>query len=171
MEPGLDPLTQTALRSMHDIIVPEPVSWMPQTWGWAVVAVCLFIAVLIAVAAYVRHYRKNAYRREALRLLDEICTDMQASAALSADAFRLAELVKRTALAAWPRADVASLSGDDWIAFLNHTSKDSAGDALKDVLKDLEYQKADSAPPLPAKMAEDLTAATRRWIETHHVSA
>jgi len=51
MEPKiqLDPMTETALRSLHDIAVPPHVSWLPQTWGWAALAVLLGIAVLVFI--------------------------------------------------------------------------------------------------------------------------
>src|SRR6478736_5715722 len=72
MEPAgtpLDPLTETALRSLKDIALPPAVSWMPQTWGWAVLAAILVLIVAAAFILWLRRYRANAYRREALALL------------------------------------------------------------------------------------------------------
>ena len=35
---SLDATTRAALQKLADISVPAPVTWMPQTWGWAVLA-------------------------------------------------------------------------------------------------------------------------------------
>ena len=54
----------TALAAqLHDIVVPEPVSWMPQTAGWYIL-----LALLVLGSAYIayRGYRRakaNRYRK------------------------------------------------------------------------------------------------------------
>lgn len=108
MEPAakLDPMTETALRSLHDIAVPPPVSWMPQTWGWAVLAGLLGLALLVWALKTWRRYRRNAYRREALRMLGDIERLLQTPEKHAEALHQLAEVLKRTALAAWPRAHV-----------------------------------------------------------------
>ena len=66
-------------------------------------AACL-VAAGLAAAAIARRHRRNAYRREALRELEE------------ADAADISAILKRTALVAFPREQVASLSGAAWMA-------------------------------------------------------
>ncbi|MBB4005634.1 DUF4381 domain-containing protein [Aurantimonas endophytica] len=88
---------------------PPPVSMMPQTWGWAVLALIL-LAVCIFVAIHMRRrYRANAYRRYAIKELEAARNDPAAIAAI----------LRRTALAAYPRSEVAGLAGDDWLYFLD----------------------------------------------------
>lgn len=56
---------------------------------------------------------------------------------------RLGVLLKRTALAAWPRSEVASLSNADWAEFLaNHGDTDTR--TLEWLLTDFEYHDADA---------------------------
>lgn len=86
---------------------PAPVSMMPETIGWAV----LVALVGWLVVRTVRRRRANAYRREALALL----------AGAGDDARAIAPILRRTALAAYPRERVASLSGAAWLAFLDRT--------------------------------------------------
>ncbi|MGO7153335.1 DUF4381 domain-containing protein [Rhizobium leguminosarum] len=172
MEPAakLDPITETALRSLHDIVVPAPVSWWPQTWGWAVVAALLVFAALLVTLRRIKRYRANAYRREALTLLEGVADKLR-HPATRPDAIReLAEVLKRTALAAWPRDEVASLSGDGWVRFLDAHDEDRTGDTLERLLDDFEYHGAEIVAGLPSNVCSDLVIAARRWIE-QHVSA
>lgn len=170
MEPKiqLDPMTETALRSLHDIAVPAPVSWLPQTWGWAVLAALLIVALVVALLVWLRRYRRNAYRREALRLLDGIEADIRNPANREKGVHELTELLKRTALAAWPREDVASLTGQAWIKRLG---KSAEGDTLTRLLDDLEYHDGADIAAFPAESAKELVLNSRRWIRRHDVSA
>ncbi|WP_086999505.1 DUF4381 domain-containing protein [Rhizobium sullae] len=173
MEPTAkpDPTTETALRSLHDIATPEPVSWMPQTWGWGVLAGALFVMLALAGVRLMLRYRANAYRREALSLLRGIEEQLRNPASRRDGIRNLGEVLKRTALAAWPRAEVASLSGDNWVRFLHEHEGAAAGDALARLLDDFEYHGAEVVADLPSNVCGDLVVAARNWIERHHVPA
>ncbi|NEI05676.1 DUF4381 family protein [Rhizobium leguminosarum] len=173
MEPAakLDPMTEMALRSLYDIAMPAPVSWWPQTWGWAVVAALLAFAALLVILRRIKRYRANAYRREALTLLEGVADKLR-HPATRPDAIReLAEVLKRTALGAWPREEVASLSSDGWVRFLDAHEEDGTGDTLERLLDDFEYHGAEIVADLPSNVCGDLVIAARKWIEQHHVSA
>ncbi len=168
--PKLDPATESALRSLHDIVDPAPISWFPQTWGWVAVAGILACALIAWIAVALRNYRRNAYRREALRLLNAVQENMHAPSSRTEALRTLAELIKRTALAAWPRADVASMTGRPWAAFVEHASKDEADRALEALLADSEYRDRRTLDTLALNSGDEMIAAARRWIERHHVS-
>jgi hypothetical protein len=172
MEPDkaapLDPLTKVALESLKDIAVPQPVSWMPQTWGWALVAVLLALVIVVFLIHRVRLYRANAYRREAVGLLDGVEERLADPAGRDQALRDLAEVLKRTALAGWGRADVAALSGAAWVAFLEKHGDGHGGQALDALLDDREYQNSSSAMTLAP---DDVMSSARRWIRRHHVSA
>ncbi|TCR85454.1 DUF4381 domain-containing protein [Rhizobium sp. BK376] len=172
MEPQakLDPITEIALRSMKDIAVPPPVSWMPQTWGWALLAVLLALALLIWLALAMRRYRRNAYRHEALRLLEDIDAKLRQPESGGNALHELGEILKRTALAAWPRERIAQASGPSWIHFLDTSQKESTGAALRRLLDDGEYRRANAVRDLPPAEADELVREARSWIEGHHVS-
>lgn len=168
--PKLDPLTETALRSMHDIALPTPVSWMPQTWGWGLVAAVIAAILATWAVVAIRRYRRNAYRREALSLLGEAAQQVRNPATRVAGLDHVGELLKRTALAAWPRKEVASISGSEWIDFIRGSSEDEGSEALARLLNDIEYRGAD-VNAVPANVGDDIVDGARRWIETHHVRA
>lgn len=163
----LDPLTEIALRGLRDIAVPEPVSWMPQTWGWLALALVLLAALVTWAAFAYRRWQRNAYRREALKLLDGVATGMRSPDGQQQAVTALGELMKRTALAAWPREMVAPVSGADWASFLAAQGGDM-GDSFEVFFDDLEYR---PRKPMTAEVADDLILSARRWIEGHHVSA
>lgn len=166
----LDATTRAALQKLADIAVPPPVSWMPRTWGWAVLAAALLALIGWLVVRGARRYAANRYRREGLSELDRIeaklADDGERGKALAA----MPELLKRVALAAWPRTEVASLSGPSWVAFLHaHGGTVGFPDAAARLLDDLEYRCP--APPMSVDEARNIVGALRNWIEGHVVSA
>ena len=85
------------------------------------------------------------------------------------DLSSLPALVKRTALAAYPRERVASLSGEAWLEFLDRTGgtrefTDGAGR----LLIDLAY---DPSLTLPESEIDGVNAVARAWILRHNPAA
>jgi hypothetical protein len=113
----------------------------------------------------IRQWHANRYRREALVALDRIThgAPTQCDARLATE---LALLVRRTALAAFPRERIAALAGPAWLAFLDRSYGGggfSCGPGR--VLDAAPYQ---PTPP-NAQDSSALTDLVRRWIKTHHV--
>ena len=99
---------------------------------------------------WIRHHRANAYRRAALR---EITAAGQDPAAL-------AEILRRTALSAFPRAEVAGLYGDAWLGFLDRAYggtgfRDGPGRAIA------------LAPYAPREPSADLAPHAAAWVRRH----
>ncbi|PZM11223.1 DUF4381 domain-containing protein [Rhizobium tubonense] len=170
MASASDQLAETAIRSLRDIVPPPPISWFPQTWGWLVVALMLAAAALFLFLRWFRDYRANRYRREALAELEALEGEIRDLATRRHALQSLAVLLKRVALAAWPRADVASLSGGAWVQFLHSREDGGVGEALATILDDLEYHGDADTNILPQNLAGDVVVAARKWIEGHHVS-
>ena len=143
------------LVDLIDQLVPAPdppaISMMPQTWGWAVLALLLVIALAYVAWRWRRRYVANAYRRDALAALQ----------AAGPDPAAIAGILRRSALAAFPRVDVASLSGPDWLAFLDRTGGGTA------------FREGDgqviSQAPYAGHLTEtpDLTRIAEHWIRSH----
>ena len=60
------------LRDIQDVVVPDSVSWLPQTIGWKVLGVALIIAFAYAAYRYACYRWNNRYRQEALDVLDQL---------------------------------------------------------------------------------------------------
>jgi Domain of unknown function (DUF4381) len=102
------------LDKLHDFYQPPPPAWTPQTAGWYALFVIAGLLVIWAAVHLIRKWFANRYRREALREL----VLLQPS--------EFSALLKRTALAAWPREAAASLSGEAWLRFLDEAYGDQA---------------------------------------------
>ena len=145
---------QRALESLNDIIVPEPVSLMPQTAGWLVLCFVIVAALTAWAVLARRRYRRNAYRREALAIVD------------STPLTELPALVKRVALAAAPRTEVAALTGDAWLVFLDRTY---GGDGFSNGPGRLLATVSFEPVPDDLRASADLRNLTALWIRKHRV--
>lgn len=145
---------------LKELPLPEPVSLMPQTWGWAGVTI-----VMVGLAGWQiwrmwRQYTANQYRRDALYDLDQMSAD-------PVDLQQLPGLLRRAALAAAPRGQVASLRGQDWITWLNERLPEPAFDDQDgSALEQLAY--APSPEGLSRERAEHLLLASKTWIRGHN---
>lgn len=160
-EASIDP---GSLQYLHDIVVPDPVSWWPPAPGWYGVLLLLLTVTIGMGARAVRRWQRNAYRREALALLDELA-DREPGADWMV---HLAAILKRTALSAFPREQVAALSGAAWLQFLDQTGRTIAfSQGPGQLLADLTYARQ---PLLPAD-ASALLETVRAWIKQHQLPA
>ncbi|WER45469.1 DUF4381 domain-containing protein [Cupriavidus sp. WKF15] len=160
------------LRQMAEVVEPPPPSWRPQTIGWPV-AGAIVLALLAATAwRWWRRYRANRYRREALAELARLRAGLAVSPQARAQALAaMAELLKRTALAAWPRAHVASMAGAEWARFLQaHAGKAGAAvPVLATLVNDAQYRDAAVLAQWPDSQVAVTAAACQQWIAGHHV--
>lgn len=151
--------------NLHDIVLPEPVSWMPQTVGWWVLLAVTLLVLAWASLAAVRRRRANRYRRLALGRLARIEGALAEPESRLAALTELPVLVKQTALAFRPRSEVASLSGARWLRFLDESYGDVGfTEGSGRLLPTLAYGKLAQ----PVERVDDLVQLIRRWIRHHH---
>ena len=101
---------QYSLDKLRDIVIPEPPPFWPLAPGMWVLLGLVFLTLLLIAWQWRAARKRNAYRKAGLTLLNN-----------ARSARDISVLVKRVALAAFPRESVASLYGDEWAAFLNKT--------------------------------------------------
>ncbi len=149
-------LSELNLVELFDRLVqpdaPEPVSMLPQTSGWLWLAIALLVLSGVMAWLWLRWWRSTAYRRAALAALRAAGDDPAA----------IADVLKRAALAGFPREEVASLHGNNWLAFLDRTGGRSpvfSGSEAGLVLASAPYR------PQPPNAELARTAAT--WIRRH----
>jgi len=107
---------QLPLRDLH---LPEAVGWWPPAPGWWVLA-ALFSALLGRYLWHLfRHWRRGSARRLALRELSRIAGCYAADGDAARVASDLSALLRRAMLAYAPRRQVAGLTGEAWLAWLD----------------------------------------------------
>ena len=146
------------LALMHEIVLPEPISRMPEGPGWWVLLAWLAASGAILIRHLLLRRKANAYRRDAMKLLRGIASNEALSSNEVAE--QIAVVLKRTALAAYPRETVAALYGAGWAQFLRETaSNDSVVSQAADQLARAAYRGSVDG--------SDLVSPARRWIRVH----
>lgn len=163
-----DPLS---LARLHDIVEPAATSIWPPASGLWLVVVFVVVWVVALLGMYLIHRRRNAYRRQALHILGQLrprLADPQQRAAAVAE---LADLLKRTALAGFPRHEVASLTGQAWLAFLDGTGGGSGfSDGPGRVIASVPFEPG-AAGSIAKQDCEALVSLARSWIDGHEAPA
>jgi len=142
-----------------EIVPADAISWLPQTSGWVFIATLLSLTV--AYKAYKRSVRwyKRRYRREAIAQLNALLKNPS-----SVTLIKLNELLKRAALAGFSRAEVAALSGEQWVSFLNAQCESPVFHKLHaQLLSEAIYQQNHTK----VDAIEALALACRNWLENH----
>lgn len=165
-------LPESSLAQLADVVLPPPVPWTPQTLGWQVVGVLLLLLALVLAWRAVRRYWRNRYRREALAELKRLEVQLDSTGETQVRAAvlaALAALIKRCALAAWPREQVAGLSGARWADFvLAHAGHARhAAQALAPLLREMQYHDERSLGRIALPEAQAMLTAAGQWIEGH----
>lgn len=157
-----------SLTLLHDIVLPDAVSWWPPAEGWYVVTILLLLATATGAWWGWQRWQTRRYRRQAL---EELRALRQASDDPGATASNILILLKRTALAAYPRAQVAQLNGEQWWAFLDRTSSGNAFTSdFGPLATDLAYR-AEAHESDPHQQLGVLFNTAEHWIVTHHEPA
>ena len=132
-----------SLQDLRDLIIPPaPPLWPLAPGLWIALGVVTLLLALLVWTVLSRR-RRNAYRRAGLSLLKDARTTHEASV-----------ILKRVALVAYPREQVASLHGDEWISFLASSCPEHSFGPLAGL--------APAAPLPPTALS-----LARTWI-THH---
>ena len=149
-----------SLQNLNDIVMPTAVPWWPPAPGWYVVGAVVLLLVAWLLIRVARRWVENRYRREALRELRRIRAESTAVPELPA-------LLKRCALSAWPREQVASMTGPAWHEFLDQSAAmDRFRMGQGEALERLSYA-AGGRHGLTESELHDVFEASETWLRTH----
>jgi hypothetical protein len=157
----------TSLDLFHDIVEPAAAAWWPPAPGWRILLAVAALLAIVALLKGIAHWQSNRYRREALQLLRQLPAVQGERAADRRRLAAIAEVLKRTALTAYPREQVANLTSDDWFAFLDRTGGTCFSAGLGAAMEESSYSSASGA--WQAQEFEELETQVRHWIKQHKV--
>ena len=132
------------LKELRDIHLPTKVSAWPLPWGFWLLMGVLLLAVIgyRCFTPYLLALRiKHAY----LAKLKALETNPNQQTLV-----QLALLLKQAALMNYPREEVASLYGNNWLEFLSKTAKNIRLDNAKIFFSDALYQPSQTRDMKPA---------------------
>ena len=152
----MNPAAVLDLRDIH--AAPLPSMWPPAP-GWWVLAIVLLVALVVLGLWARRRYRMYRDKRQIMLEVERLstCYSKDNIQGFIAD---ISTLLRRVALRRHARAKVASLTGSDWLRFLDATG--GAGgfeNGVGQILESGPYQ-----PALNDVPAEELLLLARRWI-------
>ncbi len=120
---------QTTELPLRDIHLPEAVSWWPPAPGWWLLP--LLIALLLFSGWALKKLLHKGKQKRILKLsisgaFSTIRSDFVDSADQSKLIRDLSTLMRRIAISLYPRADVAGLTAQAWLEFLDKTGDETA---------------------------------------------
>ncbi|MCB1949673.1 DUF4381 domain-containing protein [Nitrosomonas sp.] len=144
-----DPLA--ALRPLH---MPPPVGWWPLAPGWWIVVLLIATGIILIY----RYRKQRAAQRVALRELKWLADHRET---VDRPVARLNQLLKRYALVCWPAKEVAALSGQRWLEFLDASGGNGRfSNGVGDLLLSGPYRDAHAD-------LDELLDLARQWIKTN----
>jgi len=135
---------------------PDPVEFSFDTPAWYTLFVLLGIVLLYSFWLWHRGYRKNAYRREAIRTLAATAPD-------DSSILTIQVLLKNVAIKTYGRKKVAGLFGKEWLCFLEETGKNTPFSNIE-VLYMLDKPEAGKDR---SALINEFALLTKKWIRTH----
>ena len=156
-----------SLQNLNAIVLPAPVDWWPLANGWYVV----FGIVLIVIGWFgyrlVQSWIANRYRRTALQKLQVLANDIQSGVNRDSSLRQIPILLKRTALSAYPREQVASLAGKDWFDFLNSNVRNPPFTESNFVTLDKVSYSCGELSVIDTHSITALLNASKQWLKNH----
>ncbi|MHB2107616.1 DUF4381 domain-containing protein [Vibrio vulnificus] len=150
------------LRELHDVAVPESVSWLPQTVGWKVLAIIGGLVLLYIGYRYLRFRWDNRYRAEALQAIAQLEPKDPAMAS------ELFSIVKQVLI--YHDSGYARLFGDAFLAVLNQLIPTQP--LFDDELAILWVQSTvNPNVPLAESARATLKARAALWVKSHQEKA
>lgn len=152
--------TATATLDLRDIHAAAAPGLWPPAPGWWLLAMALIALLAIGTLWLLRRYRLHRLKSQIMDELDTLTTYSYKENNIELLA-QLSTLLRRIALRRYSREQVASLTGSDWLRFLDATG--GGGDfeyGVGQVLETGPYQAHNEDLP-----AEALLALARRWVQ------
>lgn len=162
--PQNPPPLQQQLQQLHDIHLPDEIgSWPPAIGWWLLVIITVALGTALAIYG-IKKFRSLAPRRQALKELKTLQTNYSANQ--SQITLRLlSELLKRVALSYHPRHQVAKLSDQAWLKFLDQTGSNvdfESGPANALVKHRYQPSSTQSAPVA----IDEIFDTCKQWIKS-----
>jgi hypothetical protein len=148
--------TQLPLKDIH---LPEAIGWWPPAIGWWLLAILIPLLIVFLYWFYKRLTRKTAIKT-AKKTLEAIKGNP--SLDNKQKLRELSMLIRRVAISVNPRTEVASLTGRQWLTFLDKSlAGASFSEGVGQLLADAPYR---NTPPTEPEIAQ-LISLCEDWLK------
>lgn len=149
----------STLLGLKDIHEPEAIGWWPPAIGWWILAISIPLLIIFIIWFYKRVTRKTAIKT-AKKMLAELKQDVTGDNLQTL--CDLSVLVRRVAISVSPRAKAASLTGRQWLEFLDSSLTGAPfSDGIGQLLADAPYRKI---PPTELEISQ-LFELCENWLK------
>lgn len=114
--------------NLRDIHLPEAISWWPLAPGWWLL-VAGFILMLAVIFISRKIYLKKQLKRDIKSELENIKQQFQQSKNKSQLAKSLSVLLRRASMSYYPKMNIAGLTGEKWLSYLDQTRLNRASNS------------------------------------------
>ena len=143
-----------------DILEPDPIPFTFETIGWKILGVVLVLIAIFGFYKWLKLYKKNAYRREALKQISLVEVGSLTS---QEQLNQLNIILKQVAILAFGREQVAELFGENWLLFLDSKNKKSEFIKYVTSFEDAIY----SNKEIDNITLQSIYKTTKSWINGH----
>ena len=144
MIPDAQTINGASELALRDIHLPDSALWWPPAPGWWIL---LFLIIVIAVSIYFFLRQRKKKRLSALYMAKQELERIEKSFSSEKDKSKLikqlSELIRRVSISVFHRNESASLTGKEWLLFLDDLmGDDSFSNGIGKVLIEAPYQAA-----------------------------
>jgi hypothetical protein len=165
-------MTNNALSilDLRDIVIPDPVGlWPPAPFVWVLIGAA-GVGLAVSIGYGYALWKAGAYRREGLAHLKQIEERFMTSGREIVALHELSILLKRVALVAFPRKQVAPLYGEKWLRFLDRTCEGCTFVTGPGHLLTAGIYAGEKVSQVSGDDCKQLVTLTRTWIKKHRSS-
>jgi len=113
---GAMPAPELPLRDIH---LPEPIVWWPPAPGWWLLAALCLLLLIFGIIRLRRRRLRGRLPRSARKALKSLAAQYRQDEDGAKLARELSVLMRRIAVTLYPRREVARLTGEAWLEFLD----------------------------------------------------
>ena len=152
------------LEKLRDVQLPPISNKLELAPGWWILSILLIFFLFFLFWFFAKKWKENNYRREALVELKAIQSKHQQTSDDLVFLQEIQTLLKRVALTAYPREQVAQLTDIEWIHFLGKSSRSDRfeGQVAEVFIDDIYREKLERS-----LNHREIEVLARFWIKNH----
>ncbi|MFT5521526.1 MAG: hypothetical protein ACI9IA_002127 [Enterobacterales bacterium] len=154
--------SENPLENLKDIHLPEAVSAWPPAPGWWILAFLMLGLLSWSIWTVWKRYQQKHLLRVSIATLEQIEQDYEKHQDPQQLIRQYSSLLRRISLALFSRSEVASLTGEAWLAFLDERADTTLFNSEAGyLLLNAPYQR----PEKTIEHLEKLTESMTSWVQ------